>query len=379
MDELRLIEVEPWRDLFDQSSLIAWMLTPKDPLVKATDYKLRALEIAKLFGSGRELKYQDSLRQCGTWLHFDSCPTGHEKKLRQANFCGKRLCPICQWRRTVRMAQELWECLHAYFDDNPKDRLILVTLTVPNVKAKDLGYTVTHLFESYQRLIKRKEVNKICKGFYRTLEVTYNDARDDYHPHIHALFCVPSNYFTENYIKQDRWLELWQESTRDKSITQIDVRAVNRGATENGLNGNKNGVFREVSKYAVKTSDFLKDTVDDDKKIEVLLTYAFALHKRKLQAFGRDLLDYRKRLHLEKKNPQDEEKTDLTDYSDCACSICNSKYVHEIFNWQKNVYFCTAVNEDPWIQRQIGHAKIELFKQKIRDHTKQRPFREKAS
>jgi hypothetical protein len=28
------------------------------------------------------------------------------------------------------------------------------------------------------------------------------------------------------YIKRDRWLELWQESTRMPSITQVDIRPV---------------------------------------------------------------------------------------------------------------------------------------------------------
>ena len=355
------------------------MLTPKDPLVKATDYKRRALQIAKLFGEGKETKYSDSLRECGTWLHFDSCPSGHEKKLRQANFCGKRLCPICQWRKTVRMAQELWECLHVYFHNNPKDRLLLVTLTVPNVPSKELGYTVTHLFESFQRLIKRKEVESIVKGFYRTLEVTYNETDDSYHPHIHSLFCVPSNYFTKNYIKHSKWLQLWQEAARDSSITQIDVRAVKSTGPNGDINPQSAGIFREVSKYSVKTSDFLKDSIEDEKKVEVLLTYAFALHKRKLQAFGKMLLGYRKMLHLADKNPKDEEKTDLTDYENCHCSICNSQYIWEIFNWQKNVYVCEAVHKEPWIRKQIGHAKIEQFHASVAEHTKNNPFRKKAS
>jgi plasmid rolling circle replication initiator protein Rep len=63
-------------------------------------------------------------------------------------------------------------------------------------------------------------------GYFRALETTYNGDLQTWHPHIHALLFVPAVYFTNKYIKRDRWLELWQESTRMPSITQVDIRPV---------------------------------------------------------------------------------------------------------------------------------------------------------
>src|SRR5699024_6080063 len=61
------------------------------------------------------------------------------------------------------------------------------------------------------------------------LEVTYNKDRDDYHPHFHVVLAVNKSYFTDKnyYINRNRWLELWQQSTKNPLITQVDVRRVN--------------------------------------------------------------------------------------------------------------------------------------------------------
>ncbi|WP_159442136.1 protein rep [Clostridioides difficile] len=50
------------------------------------------------------------------------------------------------------------------------------------------------------------------------------------------------------YISRERWLELWQLSTGDKSITQVDVRK----AKSNDLKE-----VYELAKYSAKDSDYL--------------------------------------------------------------------------------------------------------------------------
>ena len=36
----------------------------------------------------------------------------------------------------------------------------------------------------------------------RAIEVTYNQQKDTYHPHIHCIFAVKAQYFTKGYIKK---------------------------------------------------------------------------------------------------------------------------------------------------------------------------------
>src|SRR5690625_5335160 len=97
--------------------------------------------------------------------------------------------------------------------------------------------------------MQRKEVKQIVKGYARKLEITYNEERDDYHPHFHVLIAVDKNYFNNSwsYIKRDRWLELWQQVTKKPSITQVDVRKVR--------NSKDNKVF-ENAKYSANESDY---------------------------------------------------------------------------------------------------------------------------
>lgn len=97
-----------------------------------------------------------------------------------------------------------------------------------------------------------KEVKAIVKGYARKLEITYNEERDDYHPHFHVLIAVDKSYFNNNrlYISRDRWLELWQQVTKNPLITQVDVRKVRNS---------KDDKVYEIAKYSAKDSDYLQN------------------------------------------------------------------------------------------------------------------------
>src|SRR5699024_340492 len=70
--------------------------------------------------------------------------------------------------------------------------------------------------------------------------------------HFHVLIAVNKSYFNQatQYIKRDRWLELWQQVTKNPLITQVDVRKV-RSLKENRI--------FEIAKYSAKDSDYLQN------------------------------------------------------------------------------------------------------------------------
>lgn len=72
-----------------------------------------------------------------------------------------------------------------------------------------------------------------------------NPNYDTYHPHFHVLISVNKSYFNQatQYISRDRWLELWQQSTKKPLITLVDVRKV-RSLKENCI--------FEIAKYSAK-------------------------------------------------------------------------------------------------------------------------------
>jgi hypothetical protein len=102
-------------------------------------------------------------------------------------------------------------------------------------------------------MMQRKEVKTAVKGYVRKLEVTYNKDRDDYHPHFHVILAVDKHYFNNKrqYIKRDRWLELWQQSTKNPLITQVDIRRVKHTDNKKEIS--------EIAKYSAKDSDYLQD------------------------------------------------------------------------------------------------------------------------
>jgi hypothetical protein len=104
-------------------------------------------------------------------------------------------------------------------------------------------------------MLKRKEFGGLKFGYVRKLEVTYNKKRDDYHPHFHIIFAVNRGYFNGgHYIKRDKWLDIWRDCMGDDSITQVDVRKVQRRKDAETLAEGFD--MREMAKYAAKDADY---------------------------------------------------------------------------------------------------------------------------
>jgi plasmid rolling circle replication initiator protein Rep len=145
------------------------------------------------------------------------------------------------------------------------------------------------------------------KGYYSGLEVTHNVTANTYHPHMHVLLAVDTDYFsTQKYIDRDTWLRHWQSATRDPSITQVDVRAVDMGRTAEGFDTDiMLKSLLECCKYICKPAGLL-DPSDMDMTAEVVDTVDRALKGVRLVSFGGAIADARKKLQLE-----DVEKGDL--------------------------------------------------------------------
>ena len=252
---------------------------------------------------------------CGSSLSF-AVSANNDMRLYRANFCRDRMCPACQKRRSLVLFHQVRNICQSIQNENPTYKYLMLTLTVPNVKAENLSDEIKHLMKSWDRLTKRKEFKSKIKGWFRALEVTYNSDRDDYHPHFHILLCVSSNYFKKNYITQARWLELWQEATRYPQITQVDIRAIKpnkKRQFKNQLNlidspageinpdiDSVSSAAAEVAKYAVKPSDYLTKLDDGSWVADKLIVNQLAesLNYKRLVAFGGIMREHLQKLKL---------------------------------------------------------------------------------
>lgn len=185
----------------------------------------------------------DRIKNCGGYLFMIANEDLSQKRIYKSNFCGYRFCPMCRWRQAKKDALKI-AVMMEYIKDKYKKNFIFLTLTAPNVEGGKLKNEIMKYNKAFNRLMGRKEIEKVIKGYVRKLEVTYNSEKNTYHPHFHVLIAVNRSYFSgKSYICQSRWLELWQEAMKDNSITQVDVRRY------------KGDDVMEIATYASKDDD----------------------------------------------------------------------------------------------------------------------------
>lgn len=280
----------------------------KQKMDKATNFKKQSELLAVAFAlSGDEdlEKKVDKVRECGSWIQLELIDFGDEVlgKISHANFCKVRLCPMCQWRRSAKLQSQMMD-VFAYLEPMGY-RYILLTLTIPNPVGDQLRDKVDEMHKAWDRLMKRTEIKRAVKGFYRSLEITHNLDADTYHPHFHAILAVNPSYFQGGlYIKRDRWLEFWQEAMGDPTITQVDVRTLKTELTPSEMSAPNAGELLqarvmksllETTKYICKPGQLL-DPGDMDMTAERVRIVHQALRARRLIAFGGVFRDARKEL-----------------------------------------------------------------------------------
>lgn len=312
-------------------------------------------------------KRADRLNSCGVHLWFNVYSDGNggeTMKVKHAESCRVRLCPICTWRRSIKIQTHTRKILE-HMQTEKKYEYILVTLTVPNVTGDKLSDTISAMMRAWHIFDKYKAFKKAVKGYYRGLEVTHNLAKykfkyikkngkkqrvtlvdddgrpipnpsyDTYHPHFHCIFAVDSHYFKgRNYIKRDDWLAMWQRAMKDPTITQVDVRRVKPKG--NGADEIITAVC-EVAKYTVKSDDYVLpwDWGMSCKSVEVLDK---ALANRRLVAFGGVMKDWHKKLNLDDEidgNMIDNGETPNGEILGEVCAVWNVGYQQYIITDRK--------------------------------------------
>ena len=302
---------------------------------KWSSYKKQSLAVADAYRKFEgDATFSKRIDECGGWLRFLVCAKGHGLLLISAIFCQCRLCPLCQWRRSLIIFHQVKQLACEHIKHYKSDVMLLLTLTVPNVKANKLSERITLMQKAWKRLIERKSVKQICRSWFRSLEITYNESRDDYHPHFHVLLMVPKNYFDSRrdlYIDRDEWLQMWKEVIGLPEITQVDIRKVKKLKKGDAIAT----VAAEIAKYATKPSDYVKATKDGlcKAKAEVIEALHVAIRRRRLVAFGGEFKRYKQALKLAEVEDADMVKIDKQEKI-CHCRVCESELLPQMYRWQ---------------------------------------------
>ena len=288
---------------------------------KDNNWKERKESNLKLADSYKRLGYKKYYRvvDCSTFLEFVVTKSS-SLKLLKANFCKVRLCPMCAWRRSLKIFGQVSKVMD-HVEENYNYRYIFLTLTVKNCYSEDLKDTLDLMTSAFNKMNQRKAFKKAIKGYFRSLEITYNKENDTYHPHFHLILAVNKSYFTDKdyYLSQENWTRLWKESLQVDYTPVVDVRRVKP------KDKNFSKVIAETAKYTVKSEDFLikkeDGKIDEALTDEVVATLDKALHRKRLVSFGFLFKDIHRQLKLDdaengdlgKTDNEDELRDDLTD------------------------------------------------------------------
>lgn len=233
------------------------------------------------------------LRACASSLSFQEREDG-SKKLVAGHFCCVRLCPMCAWRRTLKIFFQFKKVMAGMNSENAYAYLFL-TFTVKNCPGHALSDQLDAMLHGWDIMMRRKNMKSAIKGWYRGLEITHNTdpispSFDSFHPHFHCIFAVNKSYFTDrSYISQADWTSLWQSAMNLDYSPIVDVRKVK---------GNTAKAVSEVAKYSVKDADYIIPD-DWDLTVNTVQILDAALHNRRLVAYGGKMKDWHKKLNLD--------------------------------------------------------------------------------
>lgn len=242
--------------------------------------KIKSLKVSDSFKRLKYIKKSNRIKYCGSYLEFIKNIETNEKKLYSANFCKERLCPMCQWRKSLKVFHQVSRIMDKVQKERKNLIPLFLTLTLKNCTGSNLSSTLDNIFQSWYKLVKYRKIKRIVKGWFRTLEITYNKKNDTFHPHIHSIIMVDKNYFKKNnkdYMQTSDWVNIWRKALNINYDPICDIRKIKN-------NKKKYKAMSEVAKYTLKDTDFIFDDIYlTDKVIGVLNC---CLKGRRLYALG---------------------------------------------------------------------------------------------
>lgn len=303
---------------------------------KDRKWRERKLKNIELAGRLEKLGYRSFERvyQCAEVLKFIEQQDG-TKKLYQSYFCKNKLCPICNWRRSMKYAYQAELVVNEAMKRYPKGRFLFLTLTIKNVSGKDLNKTLSKMTEGFNRLFKYKKVDKNVLGYLRATEVTYSTEHEDYHPHLHVLLMVKPNYFSgrgDNYLTQEEWTKLWAKAMKLDYTPVVDIRTVKAHKRKN-----LKSAIIETAKYPVKPFDV--DTEDvtlfsEMVKERITEDLTNGLHRKRQIGFGKLFKEIKAELALD-----DVEEGNLVHTGAEEMTESTGREIVAFWNWDRKNYF----------------------------------------
>ncbi len=286
------------------SAITIGEVAPQDKRYDWKARKERTMTLSGLYDKAGYHDYAARVRDCATFLQFNVYQNG-ERRLKSANFCKLRLCPMCIGRRAKRSAWKLSLVLNMVEQEH-KAKFIFLTLTMENVDGEHLGQAIKELCKAWDRLLDQRQIERSVKGWFRAIEITRGDGKrkadKGYHPHIHAVLAVDADYFSKEsrksgkYLNQSDLIERWQNALRVDYRPSVQIETAKAKRKGGGVESASLAAAKEAAKYPIKDEEYIDPTLPEERAVEIVRDYTEALYRRRLTAFGGWMKDAAKML-----------------------------------------------------------------------------------
>ena len=226
---------------------------------KFRNHKLMTNDIVLKLSRNAYSKESAQVKECGSYLvfsHQKHLKSGETRdKLKRADFCKFRFCPMCAWRRNINIGRELLGALGKIEEERGELGYLFLTLTVKNPDIEDLKSAVAEMNKSFKRMSETKAFQSAVIGHFKALEILGDNTKEgEAHPHFHILVLVNKSYFvSRDYLSQAKWIEMWKKAIRADYVPVVDIRKI-KPKKNTTLTAIQSAVY-EVAKYSVKHTE----------------------------------------------------------------------------------------------------------------------------
>lgn len=314
---------------FDNDEVIKWSVKKKQSRIMS----------AKMYRAGLRDRAA-RMYQCSDYITERINPQTGEVITDTAQLCKDRLCPICNWRLSLRRFTEMMAVLNVLKEDIIKYdyKVAFLTLTVKNVELPDLRKCIDTYAKAWHNM-SRREIFRGVVGWSRSLEITYNREKNTYHPHYHIILIWEKEAYTEmaGKIMQQAWKHAYK-CDYDPIIDIREAYTKNDVPTDNTEAVVKAAV--EAFKYSVKDKA-LKEIPQKD-----LYKFAEAIKGVRMVSYGKAIKELRKALGF--RNDDTAQPLDVPAYDD--------NLVISVMRWNGTAYKKSSLENLPW---NIAKSKLE--------------------
>lgn len=255
------------------------------------------------------------MRSCAQQLIGVRCMDCGNFMVTEARYCRDRLCPVCNWRLSIKRYGQMTQLMSALFNAYPEVTYSLITLTVRNTAPEHLDETLQAMQRAWCGVRQQRWARTELIGWARSIEVTYNSVNNTLHPHYHILA------MTYKKSSADRVIDTWITQARKQDLVVSYAAQHCDNIIEKHTEGaSLAGAVCEVYKYMVKSSDEL------EMPLGTFRAFANEIAGHRLVSFGGKIKEYAKLLELEDMEENSEEEHKEIE----MCGRCRSQALDEI-------------------------------------------------